>query len=84
MTAAEFKAWLAGFNAGIGDDGAPTKKQWETVVEKTKEIDGVLAAPTTTPYTLPYVTYPNFETGKHYPTSFETTIMATDRDDRVS
>lgn len=36
MTLAEFKAWLDGFNNGVGD--APTKEQWHLIQEKISEI----------------------------------------------
>jgi hypothetical protein len=38
MTLAEFKAWFDGFTEEM--DEAPTKKQWERIKKRVKEIDG--------------------------------------------
>jgi|SRR5882672_2013799 len=39
MTLAEFKAWFEGFTEEM--DEAPSKKQWERIKKRVKEIDGV-------------------------------------------
>lgn len=38
MTLAEFKAWFEGFTEEM--DEAPTKKQWERIKKRVKEVDG--------------------------------------------
>ncbi|MFC3206845.1 hypothetical protein [Aquamicrobium soli] len=43
MTIPEFKAWLEGFEAAMGD--SPTKEQWEAIKAKIAQLRAVDVAP---------------------------------------